>query len=186
MKRYWTAVAIAVATACSPAAAQETATTRRLAPIAPPAAILLPEGARVEIEVAQTLSSKQLRRGDRFALRLAQPLVSNGVTVFPSGAAGEGEVVHAAPSSGGGKPGELLLAARYVEFEGSRVALRGFTLGGQGKDRTLTMLVVAQGVGPFALFVKGGEIEIPAGTLASAKVAAAIELLPISNKGHPE
>lgn len=141
-----------------------------------------PAGTPVLIEVADTLVSDERQPGETFALRLAQPLILDGTTVLPAGTPGGGEIVHAAKARGGGRPGELLLAARYLEAGGRRIALRGLKLGAAGQDRSGTALATSFVAGPFALFVHGSEMVIPAGTPALAKLAEAVPL-PLSTPG---
>lgn len=130
----------------------------------------------VELEIAQVLNSSVQKRGDKFAIKLHAPLIHDGATIIPAGTVGEGEIVHADKSRGGGKPGELLIAARYLDFDGVRVPLRALKFGGQGQDKSNVALGVALAVGPFAHFIHGKEIEIPAGTIVSAKLAQDLPL----------
>lgn len=141
-----------------------------------PGTLQLANGTVVEIEIAEPLSSRSNKRGDKFQLTLAAPVVSNGQLVLPAGTSGTGEIVHADRSRGGGKPGELLLAARYLDLAGQRIPLRGFKLGAAGKDNTALALGTSFALGPFAHFIHGQEIEIPAGTKANAKLAADVAL----------
>jgi len=136
----------------------------------------VPADTGVMLETAQPLSSATAKRGDGFALRLAEPLLVNGAVVLPAGAACHGEVIHAERSRGGGKPGELLLAARYIEYGGRRIALRGFRLSGAGQEKMGAAIGVAVVAGPLAMFVRGGQIEIPAGARAQARLAEALDL----------
>ena len=145
----------------------------------PAGCCLVANGALVEIEIAEPISSRLRKRGEKFALRLAEPLVLDGHTVLPAGTAGVGEIIHAASSGGGGKPGELLLAARYLEFDGRQIPLRGFRIGAAGKDHTQGAMAASIAIGPFAQFIHGREIEIPVGTRANAKLAADTMLPPI-------
>lgn len=131
------------------------------------------DGAELELALAEMLTSARARRGDRFSLTLAEPLLTSEGTL-PAGVPGIGEVVHAEPSRGGGKPGEILLAARYLEFQGEQIRLRGFKLGGSGQDRSRAAVGTAVVAGPFAYFLKGREIELPAGTRARARLAQAL------------
>lgn len=128
-------------------------------------------GTLVEIEIAEPLSSKEHKRGQKFAIKLHSSLLDGQRIVIPAGVVGVGEIVHAERSRGGGKPGEMLLAARYLEHNGIQVPLRGFKLGGQGRDNTKAALSVSMVLGPFAHFIHGNEIEIPAGTVATARLA---------------
>lgn len=136
-------------------------------------------GTLIDLEISEPITSWQHKRGDKFQLRLAQPLVVDGRLLVPAGTTGVGEIVHAAAARGGGAPGELLIAARYLDVDGGQLPLRGMKLGGSGGDNSGMALGVSFAAGPFAMFIRGHEIEIPAGTRAHAKVAEDI-VLPVS------
>jgi len=134
----------------------------------------------VEIELVDTVNSKANSSGDRFAFRLARPLELDGRVVVPAGTPGVGEVVHAARARAGGKAGELILAARYLDFGGRHIPLRSFRYGpAQGKDNSgavnvgsMVAAATIPGVALLGFLVAGGEVNVPAGTRANAKVAA--------------
>ncbi len=128
-------------------------------------------GTVIELELAEAVSSLRNQRGDRYALRTVAPLVIDGQVVAPAGLEVEGAVVHANKSRSGGQAGELLLAARRFEVDGRVVGLKGMKLGASGRDRSGEALAASFVIGPFALFMRGKEIEIPVGTAAHAKVA---------------
>jgi hypothetical protein len=140
----------------------------------------------VEIEIAEGVNSRTSRIGDRFPIRLAEPLILNGRVIAPAGTAGVGEVVHAAKARAMGKAGELILAARYLELGGQRIPLRSFRYGkSQGLDNSGAVgvgNVVAAAVLPvasvLAFVVAGGEVDIPAGTRANAKVSTDTQISP--------
>ena len=140
----------------------------------------LAAGTVVVIELAQPVSSKTHKRGDRFALRLAEPVVVDGKTILPAGAPGFGEVVDAASGGMGGRPAKLVLAARSIEAGGVQVLLRGFHLGGGGSDNSTAALAVSAVpyVGILAIAIPGGDVEYPAGTRANAKVTADVTVPP--------
>lgn len=157
--------------------------TAQASPAASPATTLpaccrIAAGTVVELEIAEPINSSRQKRGDKFALRLHTPLALDGATVVPTGITGVGEVVHAAAARGGGKPGELLLAARYLDHGGTQLPLRTLKFGATGKDNTGVALGVSMAIGPFAHFIRGHEIEIPAGTIVTAKLAQDIVLPP--------
>ncbi|WP_189456371.1 hypothetical protein [Cognatilysobacter bugurensis] len=133
-------------------------------------------GTPVDLEILETLNSARHKRGDRFAMRLAAPLSVDGRTAIELHAPVAGEIVHAAPARGGGKPGELLIAARHVTHGEQRVALRGLKLGVSGQSNAELALAVSFAAGPFAMFIRGREIEIPAGTRVHAKLVADLPL----------
>lgn len=134
------------------------------------------DGTAVTLEILEPLSSALVKRGDKFRLRLAEPVLAEGKPVLVPGVEGVGEIVHAEKSRSGGKAGELLIAARYLETPGTQVPLRALRLGGKGKDNTNAAMATSFALGPLALFVRGREIVIPAGTLAQAKIAQELQL----------
>lgn len=135
-------------------------------------------GSVLVLETLEPLNSSKLKRGDKFALRLAEALSVDGVELLAAGTPGVGEVIHAEAAHGGGTPGELLVAARYLEVGGRRIPLRAFRLGVTGKDNTNLALGVSFAAGPFAHFIRGREIEIPAHTRGEARVAQDTEWVP--------
>lgn len=133
----------------------------------------IPAGIPVFIEIVEPLASSTHKRGDIFAITLAEPLVLDGVERLPRGTRGTGEIVHAAAARGGGAPGELLIAARTLETAQGPLLLRGFKLGATGDDNSGMAIGVSIAAGPFAMFIRGREIVIPAGTRGVAKTKAA-------------
>lgn len=147
----------------------------------------LPDGTLVELAIGEPLTSKTAQRGQRFKLVLAEPLRLGDTVVVPAGTEGVGEVVHAERARGGGKAGELILAARFIQGPGGEIKLRGMKLGGIGKDNRdaangllIGTAVAAPILAPVAFLVRGGQIEIPAGTRAHAKLAGALQLPPMA------
>ncbi len=142
-----------------------------------PACTALCAGSAVELEIVEPISSRRHKKGDRFALRLVTALTAGGDVYVPAGTIGTGEVIHASPSRAGGKPGELLLAARQLQTrDGQGIGLRAMKLSARGKDTSTAALTTAMVIGPLAMFVHGSEIEIPAGTRAMAKLAQDVAL----------
>lgn len=159
------------------AAAQTPATT----PVA--AAIdfsTIAAGTSLVVEINEPLASSTHKRGDTFSITLIEPLLYEGVEILAAGTRGTGEIVHAAAARGGGAPGELLIAARTLETPYGQLLLRGFKLGATGDDNSSMAIGVSLAAGPFAMFIRGREIVIPAGTRGTArtKVAAASAIPP--------
>lgn len=173
------AMALALHAASSSAANQDqvlpvTVSAAETAP-APAADALpaIPVGTPVVIEIAEPLASSSNKRGDVFAITLVEQLLLDGIERLPRGTRGTGEIVHAAAARGGGAPGELLIAARTLETPQGQLPLRGLKLGATGDDNSGMALGVSLAAGPFAMFIRGREIEIPAGTRGIAKTKAA-------------
>lgn len=166
-------------------AAQEQAALGVAAPVAAECCTV-PALTVIAIEISEALSSNRSKSRQMFAFTLAEPLTVDGHLVAPKGTPGVGEVVHAAKSGIGGKAGELILAARYLDLDGTRVPLRSLKAGaGQGKDNSgavMTGGMVAAAALPVAalagFFITGGEVRVPQGTPATAKVAADTNLAP--------
>ena len=75
----------------------------------------------------------------------------------------------------------LILAARRLQVGDRSLRLRGFKLGGAGRDTSGVAIGVALGIGPFAHFIHGKEIEIPALTTGTAKLAEPLHAAPTSD-----
>jgi len=181
--------ALAMADACAQAAPASQPTEAVAASAAipaspatpdPAACCQIPAGTLVRLEILDLLNSSQRKRGDKFGLRVAAPIIVDGKERVPAGTIGVGEIVHAAAARGGGAPGELLIAARSLDLHGQMIPLRGLKLGVAGGDNSGMALGVSLAAGPFALFIRGREIEIPALTRVEAKVAQAVTLAPAS------
>jgi hypothetical protein len=157
-----------------PAGAQEVPPAA--APPAPPMP-RLPAGSQVEVELVDTLSSRVNKLGDRFTIRLAQAISSQGVEIAPAGATGQGEVIDVARAGMGGKQGKLIISARYLDLNGRQVRVRGMTFMASGKSRVdlATGVLLVPYVGVAAAFIQGGEIEIPAGARATVRLAEDLE-----------
>src|SRR5688572_1845830 len=117
------------------------------APPAPPACCVLAKMTPVFLKIDEPLDSDKSKIGQRFKLSLAHPLeIAKGVTI-PAGTTGSGDVVHASKSRAMGKAGELVLAARYLDYQGTRIPLRSLRYGkGQGKDNVETTMWVGLAV----------------------------------------
>jgi len=182
------ALAVVLCAASSIASAQITEQGPQPAPAdaAPPAAALTPipsvpteccvlaKLTPVFLTIDEPLDSDKSKIGQHFKLSLSHPLQFAGDVIIPAGTPGGGEVVHAAKSRAMGKAGELVLAARYLDYQGIRIPLRSLRYGkGQGKDNAETAAIIGIAVSALITpFITGGEVRIPAGTDVWAKTAA--------------
>lgn len=169
------------------ASAQDAATAQAPAQPAAPASITVPARTVLQLEILDAVNSKDNSPGQSFRFRLAEPLTIDGRVLIPAGTPGVGEVVHAARARAMGKAGELILAARYLEHDGRRIALRTLRFGSsQGLDNSgalTTLNVVAAATVPVASLVaigiSGGEVRVPAGARATAQTSAEMVLTPL-------
>lgn len=136
-------------------------------------AITLPAFTPVDIEILTPLNSKTSKMGDFFDIRLAEPIIVDGKILVPAGAVGKGEVIHAAKARAGGKAGEMILTARYVESHGQQLLLRSFKFGATtGSSKRDEALIAGALLAPaIALLISGGNVDVPAGTRAHAKTS---------------
>lgn len=148
------------------------------AQVAAPASttIVIPKLTPVEVELLDPVGSATSQSGDTFRIRLASPIIIDGVEAVPAGAEGMGEVVHAKKRGGSGAGGELILAARYVMVGDRELRLRSTELTAKGLDKTETAMAVGMTVGVFGLMVKGRDVEVRAGRIADAKTAKDFEV----------
>lgn len=159
------------AVVATPAGAPVVATTLAL-----PTTAHLPLKTAVDIEIVDQIGSKISHIGDTFALRLAEPIVVDGKVVLPAGIPGRGEVIHTAKAGWGGKAGELIVTARYLDCGTLRIPLGHFHFGKTGEDRAETALGVGMVVPLASFLISGGEVVVSPGARANAKVTADVDL----------
>ena len=136
----------------------------------------LVDGSPVELQIADALNTMTLKRGDRFRIRLHAPMKVAAGVLLPAGVEGVGEVVHVEPGRASGKAAELILAARHLDYNGRQIKLRGMKLSASGANRSGMVAGVSIAIGVFAAFIHGGNIEIPADTVVSAKIGETLRL----------
>jgi len=132
----------------------------------------VPGGTPILVEITDLVSTRTANRDDMFNLKLAEPITLNKVVAIPEGTPGKGQVVEAGKPGMGGKPGKLILAARYLEFEGRQIPIRGLKLALSASDNSGASVAASMAVGVFGLAVTGGHMEVKPGTRAHAKLAA--------------
>lgn len=133
----------------------------------------------VKLTIMEGLNSKTSKIGQFFTIRLADPIKFDNRIIVPAGTLGKGEVIHAAKARAAGKAGELIIAARYLEFQGIQIPLRTLKYGEAATGKSNADEAAALGIAvasPLVLFVTGGQVDIPAGMPATAKLAADVRI----------
>ena len=125
---------------------------------------------------ADEVSSKTAVKDAEVRFRLAEDL-RIGDVVGPAGSPAFGEVVHVQKAGLGGRGGELILAARHLDYRGQRIPLRSLKplaapLAGKNRSDAALAASFVPYAGLMSVFIIGGQIVIPAGTQAVALVAA--------------
>lgn len=143
----------------------------------------LPVGTVVMVELAEPVSTQTQKAGDTFAIRLAEPVVTQGRIVLQAGTRGVGEVTYASKPGLGGKGAKLVLSARSLTTpSGAVLPLKGLQLAATGKGRAGAATALGLGgigfapLGVVGIALHGGDVAIPAGTQATAKIGASVML----------
>ncbi|HWW13360.1 MAG TPA: hypothetical protein VN310_01760 [Candidatus Dormibacteraeota bacterium] len=165
-------LALALTVACSksassPAGDQQNSATDATNGMSPdasqnpqqPAPVSVPSGTAVTVRLQTPVSSAKSETGETFDAVLDEPLVVDGRTVVPRGAAVRGKVTIAKHSGRLHHPGELGLTLVSVDVRGKDVPLETshvFAKGGSHKKRNVGIIGGGAGAGAVIGAVAGG------------------------------
>lgn len=138
-----------------------------------PVSNILASGTIIDLLFVDTVDSKANKTGEFIAMKVADDVLSGTAVIIPAGSPVSAEIIHAARARAGGKPGELILSARYIQLGDKQIPLKGFKFGGSGTGKskvTESALVAAVVAAPIALFIAGGEKHVDAGGRGFAKL----------------
>lgn len=144
-----------------------------VASAANPNAIVIEQDTLVRLMVLNEVSTRSAKVGDKFVLRVDEPVVVNGVTVIPVGAKAWGEVLDAEKSGGVGRAGKLNAKLLYLEHGGARIPISGERQSA-GESGTTQVVAGALALGPLALLAPGNSARLKAGEIFSAYVESAM------------
>lgn len=143
------------------------------------ATIQLPRGTEVKVKfnTAAKVSSGNLAKDVPVMFTLVEPVIIGGETLVEEGAAGTAKVVEVKKAGAVGKAGYIKVAfvdlepkGTYLTPDKSKIKLAG-EVENKGKGKKLLSILFIAG-----LFIKGGQGEIPADAVYTAKVAESITL----------
>lgn len=155
--------------------AAASAVAESIQPSIPPS---IPEGTYIAIRLVAPVSSRDAVQGQFFPIALAEPILFDGREIVPAGITGEGQVVHVQRRGFGGRAGELIVAARYLDWNGARLPLRGMRIAAAGAQNTGEAVAAGVVVPLAGLFITGTSVDLPEGQLAVARLAAPIIVPP--------
>lgn len=121
--------------------------------------LTIPSGTAVTVRLQNAVSSASNKAGDRFDAVLDAPLVVNGKTVAPAGAAASGRVVAAKESGRLQDPGMIQLALSSVTIDGKSVPVSTSSViarGASHKKRNWAMIGGGAGGGALIGGLMGG------------------------------
>jgi hypothetical protein len=124
-----------------------------------PNSITIPAGTPVSVRLQQSVSSASAHAGDSFDAVLDEPLVINGQTVAPRGAAATGKVVQAKQSGRLHDSGYLRLTLSSIDINGKQVPVQAssiFVKGANHNKRNLALIGGGAGAGALIGGLTGG------------------------------
>ena len=126
--------------------------------------IAVPDGTVVRLRLKSTISSATAQERELLFFEAVDDVRVGGVTVIAGGAEGRGQVLRSQHRKSFGRRGKLEFAIEAVEaVDGQLIRLRA-NPSHRGKELYGTAGVVTLLTGPFGVFVKGKDVEVPAGT----------------------
>jgi hypothetical protein len=137
---------------------------RVAAPAAVEGGLLVPQDTLIRLMVLNEVSTKTAKPGDRFVLRVDEPVVVDGVTVIPIGAKAWGEVLDAKESGPAGKAGRLSARLLSVEVGSAQVPISGENKSA-GETGGNQIALGALALGPLALLARGNNAKLKAGEI---------------------
>ncbi len=131
---------------------------------------LLKAGTTIQIELAETISSKSILPGQVVYFKVKNVVEIQGVTLIKAGQSLKGVVTKAEKAKELGKQGELFIQVSSVlAVDGQEVMLSG-NIFREGENKSAESIGIAALIFWPALFMKGKEAEILAGTVFNATV----------------
>lgn len=129
-------------------------------------------GARVRVELLETLSSQESNEGDQVLFRVVDQIAVDNVTLVSRDAVAYGIVNYARPAKGWGKSGQIDIDIKsLIAIDGTVVPLSAFITDQQNWDPTAAGKTLASALvaGPLGLAIGGGmkgkKVVVPKGNI---------------------
>lgn len=137
-----------------------------------PAPLVLPKGTMIRLMLTREINSRDNHAGQRFALRVDEAVVVDGVTVVPVGGKAWAEVVSSNGTGAAGKNGRLNARLLYLEADGGRqVPLEG-ERAAKGGSSTGAVVAGLLAFGLPGLLMKGNNATLRAGEIFNGYTVA--------------
>jgi hypothetical protein len=141
-----------------------------VAPAAPPPGeVLVERDTLVRLMVLNEVSTRTAKPGDRFVLRVDEPVTIGGTTVIPVGTKAWGEVLDAEKSGSIGKAGRIAARLLFIDAAGAQIPISGDTKT-KGEKGTTQVGFGVLGLGPLGLLAPGNNARLKAGEIFSAYI----------------
>jgi hypothetical protein len=166
----------------APPAAAVPAPTPEPAPVVPPQtanARVIPAGTLIAVRLEAAMSSRTAVNDEMFPISLLVPIRLGDEEIVPAGTPGMGQVVHSAGRGFGGRAGELILAARFLQWGDRRIPLRGMRISATGRNNAAEAILISSTLLTVGgLFVTGTSVDLSVGHEAVARLAQDLVLDP--------
>lgn len=141
-----------------------------------PGHIYIPKKTMLNVELIEPASSKTHKKNQQVEFKTTENLIINGVVVIPKGTVGMGYVYEVQKAGGFGRKGVLRIAGQEIKtLNNVSVPLRK-GLEGKGKTDGGAVAVAAAVSLVGGLFMKGSNINYPAGTDFQVEVRDNVDL----------
>lgn len=138
--------------------------------------IYIPKKTQLKVELVNPITSKTAQEGENVDIRLIDNLIVNGVVVIPKGTIGKAYVYKARSAGGFGRKGILMIAGEeFKTINNVSVPLKqGLTGEGSSDGGAAAVAAAISLIG--GAFMKGTNIEYPAGTIFTVEVRENVDL----------
>ena len=142
-----------------------------------PGHVYIPKKTKLKVELVEAANSKTHKPNQEVEIKLLENLIINGVLIIPKGTIGSAYVYKSRKAGGMGRKGLLQIAGReFKTINNVSVPLRQ-GLSGKGKTDGGAVAVAAAVSLVGVLFMKGSNINYPAGTDFEVEVAENVDLM---------
>ena len=142
-----------------------------------PGHIYIPKKTKLKVELVESANSKTHKKNQEVEIRLLENLIINNVLIIPKGTIGTAYVFKARKAGGMGRKGLLQIAGKeFRTINNISVPLRQ-GLSGKGRTDGGAVAVAAAVSLVGGLFMKGSNVDYPAGTNFEVEVAQNVDLM---------